>query len=641
MTLFKQIAFMLSIFLLIFLATVLTLNFKSANNSVQERLYEDAKNSATSLSLSLGSANGDISIMTTMINANFDSGNYRRIVLKDVDEALIYDRELQRDTIDVPSWFLELVNIEAPVASANVSSGWNQVGILSVQSDDSYAYKQLYTILIDLLISSSIIFIIGLIVLNLLLVAILKPLKGVQKQAEAIIRNEFIIQQSIPSTVEFKDVVLGMNNMVSKVKAMLAKASQELKYQKELEYIDKVTGLKNRKYLIDKLPEYLKVDAASKGGINMMISISGMIEANEQIGHKEVDKLLLSMANIFDAHATNYENSIVSRMNGTEFSILLPDCLEKDGLILAKNIYNSCQKITKGFELDASLTYISLGLYEYNYKDSIGELLSQSDNALTQAKFSDIKIYLAKAQTTVDVMGKDAWRELIKDAVKDKHISFAPYKVVDAKRKKIVHNILSINLKIDKETIYYYGQFMAPANQAGLSSKIYDNVLDMMFKTPDISLKNLVCSLRLPYDYLVEEGTFDKMHKLFFTHAKALPFRLIVEVPDKFMHQNSIIVKNYKALFDKYNIDMGVFEFIGESVDYQYLQEFRPVYIKAQGDFFLTQSNQALVALRLITDTMGISLIASGVMQMDMLKRLLDKDINIVQGKVSEMIKLL
>ena len=93
MTLFKQIAIMLSIFLIIILTTVLILNFKSANASVQDRLYEDAKNTATSLSLSLGSANGDISMMSTMINANFDSGTYRYISLVDVDGELIYDRK--------------------------------------------------------------------------------------------------------------------------------------------------------------------------------------------------------------------------------------------------------------------------------------------------------------------------------------------------------------------------------------------------------------------------------------------------------------------------------------------------------------------------------------------------------------------
>ena len=130
MTFFKQTALMLSIFLLIILTTVLTLNFKGENKAVQESLYKDAKNTATSLSLTLGSANGDISMMSTMINANFDSGHYRKIVLIDIEGEIIYDRKDESEQFDVPQWFLDTVSIVAPIASANVSAGWSQVGIL-------------------------------------------------------------------------------------------------------------------------------------------------------------------------------------------------------------------------------------------------------------------------------------------------------------------------------------------------------------------------------------------------------------------------------------------------------------------------------------------------------------------------------
>ncbi|EDZ63478.1 membrane protein containing Signal transduction histidine kinase/GGDEF domain [Sulfurimonas gotlandica GD1] len=640
MTLFKQIALMLSTFLIIILTTVLVLNFKSANESVRDRLYTDAKNTASSLSLSLGTSQGDISIMTTMINASFDSGYYRYITLVDIENNLIYNREVEQKIIDVPQWFIDALSITAPVASANVSAGWSQVGVLNVQSDAGYAYKQLYTILINLLISFGIIAVIGLAILNLLLVIILKPLKEVQKQAEAVTRNEFIIQDNIPYTKEFKDVVLGMNNMVSKVKAMFDKGNEELKRQKELEYIDKATKLRNRKYLIDKLPEYLKIDATSKGGINMMIALSGIIEANEKIGHQQVDKFFLAIANIFDAHASNYDNSIVARMNGTEFSILLPDCSDKEGINLAKGIYSSCKKIAKGFNLDSSETFISLGLYSYNYKENIGQLLSHSDNALAQAKFSEDNIYLAKAEDTVEVMGKEAWRKIINDAIEKNSFNFVSWTAVDAKMRKIAHNVLSLTLKVDKDTTYYYGQFMAPANQAGLSFKIYENVLNMMFKTPDMRLKGSACSLRLPYDYLTLEGTYENMSNIFSIYASDLPFKLIIEMPDKLVRQNSVLIKKYKALFEKYNIDMGVFEFIGESVDYQYLQDLRPVYIKGETDYFLSQSDQALSALRLITDTVGISLIAAGVMDMETLNKLHEKDIHIIQGRATEMIEL-
>ncbi len=640
MTLFKQIAIMLSIFLIIILTTVLILNFKSANASVQDRLYEDAKNTATSLSLSLGSANGDVSMMSTMINANFDSGTYRYISLVDVDGKLIYDRKNEIEITDVPEWFLNTIHIDAPIASANVSAGWSQVGILNVQSDETYAYKQLYSILKNLIIYFSIIAFIALIILNLLLIAILKPLKLVQKQAEAVIRNEFIIQNNIPYTKEFRDVVLGMNNMVSKVKAMFDKGNEELKRQKELEYIDKPTKLKNRKYLIDKLPEYLKIDATSKGGVNIMIALSGVIEANEEIGHRAVDELLLKIAAIFTVHANNYKSSIVARINGTEFSILLPECSCENGIALAQNIYESTKELIEEFDLDSEQTYLSIGVCEYNYQDKIGVLLARSDSALTHAKFNKSNTYLEKLENSVEVMGKDAWRKIINNAIENNSFDFVSWTAVDTKKQKVDHNVLSLTLKVDKETTYYYGQFMAPANQAGLSSKIYQNILNMMFKTPDMTLKGSTCSLRLPYDYLELQTTYDEMSRLFDSYAKTLPFKLIIEMPDKLVRQNSKLVKQYKVLFEKHNIEMGIFEFIGESVDYQYLQDLRPVYIKGEASYFLSQSDRAINALRLITDTVGISLIAAGVMKMDTLTQLEEKDIHIIQGRATEMIEL-
>ena len=639
MTLFKQIALILSILLIIILTTVLNLNFKAANASVQDRLYEDAKNTATSLSLSLGSANGDISMMSTMINANFDSGTYSYISLVDVDDVLLYERKSESEQLDLPAWFLSTTNIEAPVASANVSAGWSQVGILNVQGDVTYAYNALYTILKGLLISFSIIGIVGLLVLNLLLVVILKPLKEVQKQAEAVIRNEFILQDNIPYTTEFKDVVLGMNNMVSKVKAMFDKGNRELKRQKEMEYIDPVTKLRNRKYLIDKLPEYLKIDAVSKGGINMMISLSGAIEANEALGRKKADELFNDIAEIFTAQTEEHDNAIIARMNGTEFSILIPDCQSMHGLVIAETILTNSQFLIKKYELNNSETFLSIGLYEYNHKQSIGELLSHSDNALAQAKFKEWNIHLNKAEDTVEVMGKNAWREILLNAIKYNSFSFVSWPVVDAQKKKLIHNVLSLTIKVDKETTYSYGQFMASANQIGLSDDIYRNVLTTLFKSPDSNLNYSTYSLRLPYEFLMLSNTYDEMKKLFASFALVLPFKLIIEMPDKLVNQNSELVQDYKRLFEKYTIDMGIFEFIGESHDYQYLQDLRPIYIKGEPNYFLSQNEQTLSALRLITDSVGISLIATGVMNDDTLEQLEAKEVHIVQGKVTDNIK--
>jgi diguanylate cyclase (GGDEF)-like protein len=405
-----------------------------------------------------------------------------------------------------------------------------------------------------------------------------------------------------------------------------------------MEYIDPSTKLKNRKYLIDKLPEYLKIDASSKGGINMMIAFSGVVEANEKIGHRDVDELFNSIAEIFKAHANNYFNSIVARMNGTEFSILLPDCESEDGLDLAQGIRDSVEQTIKEAGLDTETTYISIGLYEYSYTQNIAQLLSLSDNALAKAKFRDSKIHLEHAETATEVMGKDAWREIINRAIETNGFEFLSYKAVDSKTKKDVHNALSISMNVNGKT-YYFGEFMAPANQAGLGKDIYTKILDMMFIQPDMRLKNSTCSLRLPYDFLYPKDTYDHMVELFEKYAEKLPFKLIIEMPDKLISQNSESIKLYKELLAKYNFEIAVFEFIGESSDYKYLQDLRPAYIKGEADYYLNQSEQSLSALRLITDSVGIELIATGVMDINTLKELEKKDIHVIQGRATEMLE--
>ena len=67
MTLFKQLALLLSLFLLLILTTVTVLNFTSTIENAKQHLYSDAQNTAASLSLSLATANGDESTMATMM----------------------------------------------------------------------------------------------------------------------------------------------------------------------------------------------------------------------------------------------------------------------------------------------------------------------------------------------------------------------------------------------------------------------------------------------------------------------------------------------------------------------------------------------------------------------------------------------
>ncbi|WP_345980017.1 LapD/MoxY N-terminal periplasmic domain-containing protein [Sulfurimonas sp. HSL3-2] len=639
MTLYKQLSFLVTLLLISIFIIVLGVNFKNSTDSVQEQLYADAKNTATSLSLSLASANGNISMMSTMINANFDNGSYQNITLMDMNGELLYERHSEEKTIDVPNWFIEMIPIKAPVASANVSAGWNPIGILNVQSSTSDAYQHLYEILCSLAVSFSITFVISVVILYILLIVLLRPLKEIRHQADAISNNRFIIQEYLPYTKDFSEVVKAMNIMVKKVEDIFNKANDALRRQSELMYKDEATGLYNRKYLLNKLPEYLKIDAQIPSGVCIMLSVNGVQEANKILGRQKVDKLYEDIARMLKQHSNDFENSLVVRMNGTEFFILLPRCSEVNGISIAEYMSHASD-ILLSKDLDRTKTFLTFGVYEYNHKQTVSQLLSASDYALSQAKlFTDkTHVYFHKTESDAEIMGKEEWREVIDFAIQHNTIHFDTYKAVNAGTKEVIHNVLTIAIISQDGQKYSYGKFIAPAITLGLDIEIYKKALVKIFKEPNAELKGSVCSLRLSSQYLEDTLTFSELKHLLDKYAKDLPFKLIIELPDKALSADSENLQLYKELFELHNIQLGVFEFIGESEDYRYLKELRPAYIKAEIEYLLSQTTQDLSSLQVVADSIGIDLIATGVMDKESLEKLQAIRIDKVQGRVTEML---
>ncbi|MDX1295335.1 MAG: LapD/MoxY N-terminal periplasmic domain-containing protein, partial [Sulfurimonadaceae bacterium] len=617
MTLFKQIALLVSLLLLLLLGTVLILNFTNTTASVQEQLYEDAKNTASSLSLSMGTAGGDESIMSTMINANFDSGHYQRIALYDMEENLVYERLIEQRQSVVPEWFLNAVKIDIPMATAQVSSGWSPIGILTVQSDSAYAYVLLYNTLISLLLLFGTLFVVGLGLLNAVLHIVLKPLDRVQKQAEAIINNEFIIQEKIPYTVEFRDVVKGMNAMVGKVKDIFEKGNRAMRHNRQLLYNDPVTKLYNRRYLMMKFPQMVGEESSYDYGSISLFALHGAQEANQVIGHQRVDELFAALGSVIQSRGEDYEEIIAARMNGTEFALLLPGCDEHEGFEIAEQVCKAAQMMMKHYELDDSETFgLNAGSYRFSRDQSIGDILSKADYALAQANLMPKGSAYNYVTHDVDsVMGKEAWREIITDAMQNDRFELAFWPVCDTRTKALHHSVMTFSLSDAEGKSYSYGKFIAPVISLGLESTVYMHVIDQLLRRPGID----ECSVRLPSNFLSTPNLFSDLSVLFEHYAETRKRRITFELPDSLIVSNLDLVMQFAALFKRYGYGFGINQFTGESKNYSFLQELKPAYIKANAGFLLDQSPQSMSTLQIITDTLGIELLAESVMEEEQL----------------------
>ncbi len=637
MTLFRQMALLTSLFMVVTLITVLGLNFKTANEQMQEQLYNDAKNTAASLSLTLGTALGDTTVMSTMINANFDSGHYQKIALIDQNGTVVYERHAESQSTDVPQWFIDAVPIHTPIATAQVSSGWSPIGMLYVQSDNIHAYAQLYDIFTELLLWFSVIAAIALIILSMALHLFLRPLKKVQEQADAVGKNHFIIQEELPSIVEFRDVVGTMNTMVTKVKTIFDKGNEALKKNQELLYRDPVTQLYNRRYLMLKLPTLISPESDHFGGSTLFIALHDAKRINQQLGHQRADDFFYQLGVLLQHSIQTFHDAIVSRTSGTEFAIVIPNCNRESALSIANTLTRHISvQLRQSFELDASSCYLCIGMYTYDTKQSVQELLTRSDYALTQAKaLKDGGIYMYAANDDKSAMGKEQWRNIIEEAMASDRFELKYWPVVNTVMDKTVQRILTFYISNTDAQHYSYGSFIAPAMSLGLIQNIYMYILEKLFQHPPQDQES-VYSIRLSSDFLKTPRAYEAMQKLLQRYAKKCPANIAFEISDAIVVQHLEIVKSFQLLFEQYGYAMGLNEFTGASKDYSYLQEIRPHFIKADVTFYLDLSTASMNALHIVADSLGITLIATGVTTQEELKALHKVDIPTIQGTYAE-----
>ena len=442
MTLYRQIAILVTMVFVILLFTILTVSFNIIRDSAQKELYENAQNSVSSLSLSISNTDTSQGNIETMINASFDNGNYERITYKDINSAIKYQRELEIRQTNIPSWFENIVKFEIPVAKATLSDGWQVIGTIEILNDKNITYTQLYNIMTHMLWYLGIACIVFLTILAYVFHVILRPLLDIEKQALAVMRDEFVIQEKLPWTKEFKVVITSINAMVRKFESIFKTASDTLCENKELLYTDNVTHIPNRRYFILKATEFLTDENGKNDGSIIIISIKKADILNQAIGYQNTDKLFYNFAQYLKSITKDFEDSLVCRINGTEIIIMLPKIYMDSSSSIAKDVISYMDTKLEELKLDKNEFGLYIGISEYETQHHISELFSLVDYSLAQAKLLPSGEYYKLLNNKVAI-AKERWRQIILDGFKNDSFEIIYRKVINTNTHQKVHNVVS------------------------------------------------------------------------------------------------------------------------------------------------------------------------------------------------------
>lgn len=621
MSLFRQVAIVLSFIFIILFVLITGLSFNIIKNSTSKALYENVQNSVTSASLSITNAGVDEGSIKTVINASFDNGNYEKIVFKNTNDEIVY--EIKRDLVvneDIPNWFISFVDIGEISALASISEGWNVLGVLEIYGDRAIFYHQTYHMFIKLVQSLLISFVILMVLLFVLFKYILKPLEVINKQAEAVKNNEFIIADTLPFTKEFRTLTIGINSMIVKFENMFKNTNEVLKTNKELLYVDEITKLNNRKYFILKANEYLDKDNSNNKGFIILLATK-LDFINKTYGYAKTNEILINLSNFMKEFFAYNDLNVIVRLNGSEFVILIPNAKESEVKLKLENL------ITKIKTIEELNENIFIGLCKYENEESIRTLFTKMDYTISQAKINSDKDYFI-VENIDNYKTKEEWINILNLSLKEEYFKLLHRDIIDINSKEEFLKTVSFELNYKGQTIRY-GEFISPVLEHNKLDEVYLHIIEKVFK--DIKNKELL-SIQLPTVFIEKLSSYANLRDIL-ARYKHLSRNVIFEIEEEAFNKNLNSTLMYVELFKEFNFKFAIFNFIANSDDYSYLKELKPLYIKAS-KFFLLESRQSLNMLKILTQSLDIKLVATSVDEVSEIKTLEEIGINAISGSV-------
>lgn len=159
-------------------------------------------------------------------------------------------------------------------------------------------------------------------------------------------------------------------------------------FQKKLEDLagfDTLTGILNRRSLMQKLQNMMQLSARNEQAISLLfIDLDNFKEINDTLGHATGDLVLQHFVNVVQKNLR--KTDLFGRWGGEEFIIAFVDVNAQNALLLA-NILRD--KIAHESLLTSLINHpltISAGLTQMQKDESIDSLISRADNAMYIAK---------------------------------------------------------------------------------------------------------------------------------------------------------------------------------------------------------------------------------------------------------------
>jgi diguanylate cyclase (GGDEF)-like protein len=173
-----------------------------------------------------------------------------------------------------------------------------------------------------------------------------------------------------------------LSSLRSRLHAQRSKLTEALEEVQRLATHDDLTGLANRRYMIDRLThEQHRYRRHEHPFSVVLLDLDHFKMINDVRGHHEGDEVLCAFARAVNASLRNAD--LVARWGGEEFLLLLPDTTLDQARVTLQRIQQAVRQIPA---LDGQGLTFSAGSTEYVADEEITSTIARADRAMYVAK---------------------------------------------------------------------------------------------------------------------------------------------------------------------------------------------------------------------------------------------------------------
>ncbi|OZM57523.1 hypothetical protein CIB95_03905 [Lottiidibacillus patelloidae] len=407
-----------------------------------------------------------------------------------------------------------------------------------------------------------------------------------------------------------------------------------------LAYHDDLTGLPNRRYLLENLKEYISEACEDCKQFSILFfDIDGFKFINDSLGHFSGDELLIQVSERLLEAISPY--GFVARNGGDEFTVVIKNSTQESTEHFAKTILELFKKPFNLNNYDFIVT-VSIGVAVYpKAGESVQTLLKNADIAMYQAKEdgkNQYKIYTASMEQMA--MKTFTLRNDLRKALQNEEFSIHYQPRIDVNSNDIIGAEALLRWKHPEFGFISPTEFIPLAEETGLiipiSNWVLEEVCNHHRQWIQSGMNKIKVSVNFSALQFLQKDLLQTIINIF-TRTKMDPNLIEIEITESVVmeHKDTVLatIEKMKAM----GIQIAIDDFGTGYSSISYLKKFKIDTLKIDRSFIKAipsdvDSVELTNATIQLAQSLGLAIVGEGVETLEQLITLKDSGCQEVQG---------